>query len=1085
MKSADSPPNRSGAIAWMARNPVASNLLMAVLVVGGLVVGSHIKQEVFPEFDMDWVAIQVAYPGASPVEVEQGIVLAIEEAVRALDGVKQTTSHSRSGAGSVFVELQLGANPQKVTTDLKNAVDRIQSFPRDAERPIVRLLTNRREVMSVALYGPVDQKALKALADEFRDRLVQHPLITQADVTGLPPTEISIEVPQAALRAHGLTLDGVASQVSKSALELPGGTVKTDAGDVMLRTDERRDLGHEFTDIPIVQGPGGTQVTLGDIATIRDGFAEVDQVSTFNGELAVVIKTYRVGDETPISVAKAVRETMEAFEAETPPTVRMGVLSDWSEAYRQRVDLLMTNAYLGLILVLLILGLFLELRLAFWVTLGIPISFCGALLFLPAQGVSLNMISLFAFIVTLGMVVDDAIIVGENIYQLRQKGRPWMTAAIEGAREVALPVTFSILTTIVAFAPLLYVPGFSGKLFGVIPLVVISVLAISLIESLLVLPAHLGHRFPTPKGGILRAVAVLLGGAALVLRPIIWAFDKARGVCCGGLERFIAGPYARVLQRALHQRYLTIAVGLVMLLATVGWIGGGRIAFTFMPRVESDRVIAKAMLPIGSPVTRTEAVERVLVRCAEDVFEELGGQSVFSRGIYTQLGKGMVTGGPVAMVRDEPGAHLTSVRVRLVPSAQRPFSAADFADRWRERVGELAGVDALSFTSDIMHGAGSSLDIRLSHREVATLQHASQALATELRTYDGVSDIDTGFSSTKPRIDLKLKPAARSLGVTVQDLGRQVRGAFFGAEAFRQQRGRDEMRVYVRLPRDERTSEYDLDSLLIRTPRGGEIPLGVAAEVKRSQADTSISRRDGRRVISVTAEVDRSVTTSQEVIASLTAGPLTSLPRRYPGLGWSFDGERREQQATMKSLGIGFAMAMLMIFGLLAIAFKSYIQPLVVMAAIPFGMVGAVIGHIIMGFNLSVISMMGIVAVSGVVVNDTLVLVDATNRLRAQGHSAFSAIHAASLRRFRPILLTSLTTFFGLLPIIFETSVQARFLIPMAVSLGYGVLFATFIVLGLVPSLYLITEDILWMLGLGAGAEPARPDDVSAAAVSP
>jgi multidrug efflux pump subunit AcrB len=1061
----------SGPIAWMAKNSVAANLLMFALVIGGLAIGNGIKQEVFPEFDMDWITIMVPYPGASPSEVEQGIVLAVEEAVRPIDGVKQVVSSSRESGGSIYVELLAGADSQEVISDIKNAVDRIAFFPEDAERPVIGMMSNRREVISLALHGEHSADELKKQAEYLRDALLQHEDITQVDVTGLPPREIAIEISRNTLRAHGLTLDQVAQQVRSSSRELPGGSMKTSGGEVLLRTDERRDAGSELAGIPMIQTGTGVAVTLGELATIRDDFADSDESATFQGEPAILVKAYRVGDETPVTVADGAREVMAVFQDKLPKGMSLGVLKDRSEMYRQRIDLLMRNAYMGLFLVLMILGLFLEIRLAFWVTLGIPISFCGALLFMPFMGVSINMISLFAFIVTLGMVVDDAIIVGENIYYFRQKGLPLLDAAVRGAREVAQPVCFSILTTMAAFSPMFFVPGFSGKLFGVIPAIVITVLGMSLVESLWVLPAHLAHQSERPKGGVLALLYTVCGMLAMVFRPVIWVFDRSRIFCSGGLERFIKGPYSRLLHRLLRYRYLTVASGLVFLLLTFGWIGGGWIAFTFMPKIESDRVIAKATLPIGVPVERTKDLERRMVDAARATFSELGGEGS-SRGIYTQLGKGIPTGGPVGMVRDQPGGHLANVQVRLVSSGDRDFTAQAFAERWRGKVGEIPGVETLTFSSSMMHGGGATIHIRLSHDEVRVLESAAEELAEELGTYAGVTDIDAGFSPTKPRLDLKLTPEARSLDVTAQSLGRQVRSAFFGSEALRLQRGRDEVKVYVRLPEEERRSIHDLESMMVRTPRGGEIPLGVAAKVTEGRADTFITRHNGKKVIDVTADIEASLASADEVMAKVISEKLPVLMGRYPGLGWSLDGQKAEQQQTMKSLVFGFLLSMLVVYGLLAIPFKSYVQPLVVMSAIPFGMVGAVIGHIFMGFNISVISMMGIVAVSGVVVNDSLVLIDAANRYRAEGRSTFDSIHAASLRRFRPILLTSLTTFGGLLPMIFETSLQARFLIPMAISLGYGVLFATFIILGLVPAFYLIVEDGLYLAGTNDEAPP-------------
>ena len=1055
-----------GPIAWMARNPVAANLLMAVLVVGGLVVGSNVKQEVFPEFTLEWVSVRMAYPGASPEEVEEGIVLAVEEAVRGLDGVKKVIGSAREGMGSVWIELLLTADQDRVVADVKNAVDRIQSFPEDAERPVVAALTNRREVISVAIYGDIDEGVLKELAERFRDNVLTDKDITLAEVTGVRPTEISVEVPQSQLRTHGLTLDGIARAVSRTSVQIPAGSLKTAAGEVLLRTDEKRRTGRDFGEVSVVAGPNGSDITLADIARVEDGFSDVDQFSTFDGQPSAMVKVYRVGDQTPLAVAATVRERLATFESRLPAGVSIAVTQDWSEIYRDRMDLLLDNAAIGFALVLLILGLFLELKLAMWVTLGIPISFAGAIMLMPSMGVSVNMISLFAFIVTLGLVVDDAIVVGENVFEHRMRGLSWMDAAIEGAREVSIPVVFAILTTVAAFSPLFLVPGFAGKLFGVIPSIVVAVLLISLVESLFVLPAHLAHRAEGERRGLLRIGGFFVGALLLPLRPAFWLLDGARKVCSGSLAWWIANPYKVILAASLRWRYATLSVGLLSLLLCAGFIGGGHIDFAFMPKLESDVVIGKAVLPFGSSAARTALVQERMIAAAKATFEELGGEERYGRGIYSQLGTGIAGGGPVQMVSDEPGGHLTTVQVRLVEGGLRDFSASDFADRWRQAFGTSAGIDVLTFSGRMIGGAGAAIDVQLRHRDRRVLERAADEVAGQLASFAGVIDIDNGFAAGKPQLDLRLKPEARALGLSAVDLGRQTRASFFGSEAIRQMRGRDEVRTYVRLPREDRTSEHAIEELLVRTPAGIEVPLGLAAEVVRGRAATTITRTDGSRSVSVTADVAAG-TNAGKVLAELTKTFLPALVERHAGLSYSFEGEQAAQADAMKSLGSGFAVALIVIFGLLAVPFRSYIQPLVVMAAIPFGILGAVLGHVLMGYELSVISMMGIVALSGVVVNDSLVLVVAANRFREDGHRPLQAIVLASMRRFRPILLTSLTTFFGLLPMIFETSVQARFLIPMAISLGYGVLFVTFIVLGMVPSLYLIVEDVRRLVGLG------------------
>ena len=1029
-----------GPIAWMARNHVAANLFMAFLIAGGLFIGSGIKQEVFPEVELDRVTIVVPYPGASPSEVEKGIVLPIEEAVRGLDGVKRVTAIAQEGSGTVVVELLLGANGDKLLQDVKNAVDRIVSFPQDAERPIVSLLEARNEVISVLVYGDAERKILRDLAEYVREELLLNEGITQVELAGVRPVEISIEVSQRKLRTYGLTLEDIARKVGRSALEIPGGEVKTPSGNVLLRLEERRDWGRQFADIPLVSKPDGTDVKVGDIAAIVDGFADTDQATFFNGKPAVQVKVYRVGDQTPLEVAAEAKKTVERIRSKLPPGVKLATFLDWSRIFRERMDLLLRNARLGLILVMLLLGLFMEVRLAFWVTLGIPVSFLGSLIFLPAMGVSINMISLFAFIVTLGIVVDDAIVVGENVYELRQKGMPFLEAAAQGARQMAVPVSFSILTNIAAFLPMFFVPGMMGKFFVVFPSVVVAVFAISWMESLFVLPAHLGHQKEWKRKGPGRLIGRLQ--------------DKF----AAGLDWQIRKVYTPTVRFCLRNRYLTISAGFALLIAVIGYVAGGRIDFIFMPHVESDMVMASAALPFGSPVEMTMQVEERLVNAAKEVMRENGGEKI-SEGILSQVGNTMDLTHFVP--KAQSGGHLTSVLVYLVPADKRKISSAAFEEQWRERIGKIPGLESLKFLSTAGPGSQADIDVELSHKDRKTLEAAARELAGIMEGFAGVTEVDKGFSPGKPQLDMKVRPEASSLGLTSTDLGRQIRAAFYGAEALRQQRGRNEVRVYVRYPKSERRSEFDVEDFLLRTSDRGEIPLVEAARIRRGRSYTVIQRADGRRVLDVTAKVVPGVTTAGKVLADLKKHALPVLMKKYDGLGYSLEGQNREQKESIEALGKGFLLALFGIFALLAVPFKSYIQPMIIMTAIPFGIVGAVLGHIIMGYDLSLISAMGIVALAGVVVNDSLVLVHAANAFRDQeGFSPFEAVAKAGARRFRPIILTSLTTFFGLAPMIFETSVQAKFLIPMAVSLGFGILFSTFIALLLVPSLYLLVEDL-------------------------
>jgi multidrug efflux pump subunit AcrB len=1030
-----------GPIAWMARHSVAANLLMLFLIVGGIAIALQTKQEIFPEFSLDYVTISIPYPGAGPEEIERGIVLAIEEEVRGVDGVKRVTAVASEGSAQVVAELLAGTNSNKALQDIKNAVDRITSFPQEAERPTVSLLSNRRAVLSLILYGDLEERYLRQLAETVRDELLQLPRITFVDIVGTRPPEISIEVPQSNLRAYNLTLDHIAKRVAMEAIEVPAGGVKTTAGEILLRTDERRDFGSEFKNISIVNREDGSEVVLSELAEVTDGFRDIDRAAYFFGKPAVRLIVYRVGSQTPISISNEVTSYLTELRKKLPETVGAAVWQDRSEIYRDRLKLLLKNLALGLVLVLIILGVFLEPVLAFWVTMGIPISFFGAFLVISFLDVSINMVSLFAFIISLGIVVDDAIVVGENIYEHRSYGKSLLRAAIDGARTVKVPVSFAILTNIAAFCPMFFVPGVMGKMFFVIPTIVVSIFAISWLESLLVLPAHLSHR---PRQQSSR---------------IGLAFHEGQERFHKGFDRFIRQVYLPFFRRCLLNRYLTIAFGLALLIATLGYLGGGHMNFSFLPKVDGDVVFATAVLPYGSPVEDTQAIADRLYREADNILQKYGGRQI-TRGIFTRIGSQAGGFGPGPAMASAGGSHVTSVEIYLVPIDQREIKTSEFAALWRESVRDLSGLESLVFKYNIGPSAGNPIDIELSHSSIAVLENAATDLANKLRSFAGVKDIDDGFSEGKPQLSFRVKPEAQSLGITAADLARQVRSAFYGARAFRQQRGREEIWVMVRLPEDERRSEFDVEELLVRTPQGGEIPLTEAAEVKRERAYTVIRRADGRRVVDVTADVEEEVANAEKVLSDILTEFLPKLTAKYPGLRFGFEGQQRDRREGLSSLWVGFGLAMMVIFAMLAIPFGSYLQPLVVMTAIPFGIIGAVFGHMLMGYELSVVSMMGIVALAGVVVNDSLVLVFYANELRLDGMSPYQAVTKAGVRRFRPILLTSLTTFFGLAPMIFETSVSARFLIPMAISLGFGVLFATVIALILVPSLYLIVFDI-------------------------
>ena len=1012
-----------GPIAWMAQHSIAANLLMILLIGGGIWSAFNIQKEVFPDFDLDIVSVTVAYPGAAPSEVEQGILRPVESAIRGIEGIKEMTSTAREGFGSVQIELVTGTDRMKAFQDIDQAVNRIRTFPDDTEKPEVSLVSPRREVMNIVLYGPVDIWTIRKLAEQLRDRLLADPFITQVELGNAPDYVTHVEIPQQRLREYGLTLGQVASLIRRSSEDIPAGTVETNAGEVLLRLKERRQWAEEFGQIEVVSTDSGASVRLADIATITDGFEEGGFHSQFNQQPSVEIEIYRVGEQSPLEIAERVQAIMADVETTLPAGVTWRIDSNRAKDYEQRLSLLLNNGLVAIGIVLVILALFLEIRLAFWVMMGMTISFVGSLLLLPAVGVSINMISMFAFLVALGIVVDDAIVVGENVYEYRQEGLGHMAAAIKGAREIAKPVTFSIITTIVAFIPLLFIPGTTGKFWWPLPAVVITVLAISLLEALYILPAHLAHSSSTPHTG-----------AGRRLHALQQSFAR-------GFSHFVNTRYRGFLDLCLRHRYITLSTAVALFIVVTGYGISGHMGMIMMPEVAADEIEAGIRLPVGTTPEQAARVAETVTASTRRMFDEHNLYEV-AEGIKTNV----------------RGGTFIDVEIVMRPPDEHDTTAEEVITLWRDQIGDIEGVDQITFEAE--RGPGGwrkDISIDLSHADIEVLEAASRALLERVALFEGAVNVSDNYDKGKTQFDFTLLPEGRNLGLTPADVGQQVRDAFYGALAMRQIRGTDEIEIRVKLPKEDREDLQSFADLIIRAPDGTEVPLLDVVEVRRGEAFSSINRRDGRRIVNVNLDVEpkRNVTRVLDAIRSET---LPQLRADFPGLTWAFEGSQAEMRDSTAALWGGFALAMTVVYALLAIAFGSYLQPLIVMTAIPFGVIGAVIGHILLGFDLSLISFMGVIALSGVVVNDALIMIDFANRRRTD-KTAFEAIHIAGIRRFRPIILTTLTTFGGLTPIILETSRQAAYLIPMAISLGFGIVFATAIILVLVPCLYMVLED--------------------------
>ncbi len=1047
-------------ISWFVRNPVASNLLMWIFLAGGLIAYLNLNQEEFPDIDVGVIQVSVPYLGATPEESETGVCLRIEEALEGAEGIQRLTTTAREGGCDATVELTGDADLNRSLNDVKAKVDAITTFPAETEKPIVRAFSSSGNVMTIALVSDADDRFLKQVAEDVRDDILDLPEISTVNIEYLRPLEISIEVSEYTLRQYGLTLDQVSRAISQASLDLPGGTIRADSGEIMLRTKGQVYSGDEYRDIVIRSFPDGSQLRVGDIATVNDDFEEGYLDARVNGENAAVIDVLRVGEEDIVRAARQVRGWMDENAADLPEGVRLEVLMDSAVATQDRIVTVARNAYTGLMFVLILLALFLRFKVAIWVAAGIPIAISGALALFPAAGLTISSLTVMGFILVLGIVVDDAIVVGERIHSFEKRGFSKEEAAIEGTLEVSVPVIFGVLTTMAAFLPILLLGGQMGSFFNAIGGVVVFCLIASLVESQMILPGHIAHR---------RTEGYFLEKSLLVKK-----WQAFQGRIADGLEYFAEYGYRRALKRVLEYRYVAWAVATGIIMVTLALVFSGRVIFQFMPAVEGDILYATVEMPPGVPVRVTEAaigrVESAALEIAREVEAELdrlqqAGDAPLSTGravssVMTIIGGRAPRGGPGGPGGGIGASNTAEVVMYLAPfEARGRILSEGIRDQWRDRVGTIPDALELTFVSDVF-SAGDALNFRLEGRNEANLQIAANQLKEELARYPGVFDITDSFRAGKQEVQISILERGKTLGLTLNDLATQVRQAFYGAQSQRIQRGPDDIRVMVRYPEDERRSLGNLESLMIRTPSGAEVPFLSVADFTLGNSYSAINRQNGRRIITVRADVDRTVVTPDEIRAEMNARFVRAWERELD-VTMVLGGEGERQLESIGEIFNLVPLAMLIIFSLLAIPLKSYTQPLVIMSVIPFGAIGAICGHYIMGADLVFFSLLGIIALSGVVVNASLVLVVTVNRLRADGMGMVNAVAKAGELRFRPILLTSFTTFTGLVPLIFSGNPATFFIVPMAISLAFGILFATVITLFLVPSLYLILHDLI------------------------
>ncbi len=1067
--------NSHPVLTWFTDNPVAANLLMLIFIAGGAISLASMHKEEFPNIEPGIVQIQVPYLGAAPEEVEEAVCIRIEEAIEGADGIDRFMTIAREGMCSVMVEVLPEASVTTVLNDVKSNVDAISTFPAETEKPIVSSMQFRGQTITLAIHGDTDEATLKLLAEEIRDDISSLEGISQVAVSYARPWEISIEVGEQTLRQYNLTMTQVADAIRQSSLDLPGGSIKTLGGEILLRSKGQAYRGHEYEDIVILTRPDGTNITLGQIATVRDAFQEGFLKARFNGKPAVSVMVFRVGEEDTVTSAQAVKRYIERKRPHLPRGVEMSVWLDDSIALERRINALTKNAYAGLALVMVILTLFLRFKVALWVAAGIPIAVLGAIWVFPAAGINISSLTVLAFILVLGIVVDDAIVVGERIFSHESIERTHRDAAIAGTAEVIVPVVFGVLTTIAAFLPILLIEGRMGDFFSIIGWVVLVCLVFSIIECMLILPAHLAHRKTE--------------GYFLHDTPMVDRWIRFQSKFSGSLEWFANEVYRPFLVKTLEWRWVTWAVATAVLLTSIALIASGRVIFQFFPAIEGDRIYATLVMPEGINVEYTEAAARQIELAAQETAREinadlgLSGDDSIVEFMFQSIGVNAArTNGPPVM--SAGGSHLAEVVMGLTPIEARPgWNSNRIGELWRENTGNVTDAIELQFITTAFQ-AGDALALQIKGRDIEELKRAAAYLRAELGRYPGVLDLTDSFRAGKQEIKLDILPEAKPLGLTLNDLARQVRQAFYGEEAQRIQRGTDDVRVMVRYPEAERRSLGNLENMRIRTREGTEVPFSTVAEVNYGHGFSSINREDQQRVIDVKGDVNRTVVTPEEVIAAVEKAvcePGTSFSNRerrcvnpeFPSVQFKISGEQEERLKALGSMAATVPLALMIIFALLAIPLKSYMQPLVIMSVIPFGAVGAIIGHFIMGWDLIFFSLLGIIALSGVVVNASLVLVDYINRQRRAGVDMFEAVANAGVVRFRPIILTSVTTFVGLIPLMTDTDPETFMFIPMAISLAFGVLFATAITLFLVPSLYLMLEDWLHFWGLDTSVDPA------------
>jgi multidrug efflux pump subunit AcrB len=1046
---------------WSVEHRVSVNLMVVFLIVAGLYTVLNMKRELFPQFSLDMINIGVTYPGASPEEVEEGICIKIEEQLKSLEDVKTMYATALEGHGSVTLELKAGTDINQKLDEVKTEIDLIDSFPEEAEDPVVIDIQNNDPAIYLAVYGDVDERVLRDTAETIRDDLVETDDISLASLIGVRDYEISIEVSEESLQRFNLSFDQVAAAVKTGSLDLPGGKIKTKGGEFLVRAKGKLYTGEEFGRIPVVTREDGTTISLGEVATVIDGFQDTDIKARFNGKPAALVVVRRTDSQDTIAISNTVKAYIEQHKTLLPQGITLGFWFDMAEMVQGRIDLLLKNGVQGILLVFIVLALFLDLGLAFWVASGIPISFMGAFLVLDYFGASINMLSLFGFIMTLGILVDDAIIVGENVYTHYKMGKSAKDAVIDSIDQIGAPVVMAVTTTIVAFLPLMHITGIMGKFIFIMPQVVICILIISLVEAFVILPAHLEHALTPAKKNTAMIYRVCFFWLDWLKKDISDAHQWVRDRVERALNGFIRLVYIPVLRYCVKNRYFTLALGFGVLIVSVGLLAGGHVPFVFFPKTDSNWIVSEIVYPLGTPFEATEKTIKQIENGAVELNAFFRNRVVGRQDLivnhFSQVG--------IIPRRDwKPGVyggHCGEAWIEIQSASKRPdISAPEVTAKWRELTGDILGAEQLTFSIIGDGPGGNPIEIQLKGNDLEQLALSANALKNEIATYPGTFDITDTFRPGKMEKRIHIKKGAKSLGITMADIATQIRQAYYGDEVLKIQRGKDDIKVMVRYSQRERESEASIDALRVRTRDGREIPLNQVADIEMIRGYSTIQRVNRKRIITVISDINEHIANAREIVEDLKQNYLDTLVKQFPGVTYDLEGQAKRTEESINSLKVGFSLAAMIMFLLLASQFRSYIQPVIIMTAIPFGLIGAIVGHYFLHLDITMISIFGIVALSGIVVNDSLILIDFINSRVREGSKIFDAVMAAGQNRFRPVLLTSVTTVAGLFPLLLETSFQAQFLIPMAVSISFGLIAATILTLVFVPSLYVVIKDL-------------------------